>query len=147
MTDYIALRGFNTGARITNPMIPNMVNCYDQASAVLVFAGIMGIEGHKRYVQPFGYITETTLVGGIRTNSPFHSGLSPAIVPRNDPNRTFFSNHEFYMDKASAKVFDACAGPHLGTEDAYTYLDNSVDTGKPLPSGRWRLEKGVTDRR
>lgn len=145
LTDYMTLKGTNTNAAGT--VVPNMVNCYDQASAVLVFAGIMGIDGHKRYVEPFGYITTTILVGGIRSNNPFHSGVAAlSVLPQMDPRRTSFGNHEFYMDSASAVVFDACAGPHLGTEDYYNYLNNSVDTAMPTPSGapgtaaKWRLE-------
>ena len=133
MTNYIAKTGTNTSA---TPPVPHMLNCYDQASAVQVFTGIAGIEGHKRYVEPFGFITTTTLVGGIRTNNPFHGGNgSPPVVPKLSPNRTPFGNHEFYMNTAEAKTFDACAGPHMGTETYDAYLAASVDTDMQWVSG------------
>lgn len=157
MNDYIAKNGTNIGGASASAFpppapVPNMVNCYDQASAVLVFSGILGIDGHKRFVDKFGYINTTTLVGGISTNNPFHRQVaSRRIVPQMDPARTPFGNHEFYMDRASAVVFDACAGPHIGTEDYFNYLDASVDTAMPTFGGApgtpaaWRREWIFTD--
>lgn len=145
ITNYMAKQGSNTGPSAANPPIGNMVNCYDQASAVQVFTGIAGIVGNKRYVEPFGFINRTTLVGGIRTNNPFHGGYtasggsiptSRAIVRQLALDRTPFGNHEFFMNTANAKVFDACAGPDLGTADYDGYLAAAVDTDMYLTPGR-----------
>lgn len=123
--------GASMSFRLTDYIVKasgDKVNCYDQASAVLVCAGLIGIRGHKRYVEPFGFITPTALVGNVMCNNPFYSSNgTTAMVPRLHPDRTSFGNHEFYMDTDSAKVFDACAGPHLGTEDYRPYLEASVD--------------------
>lgn len=104
-------------------------NCYDQASALLVFCGIIGLQGEKIYVEPFGFIKETVLVGNIRSNNPFYkSNNSDPIVPRLDSERTAFGNHEFYHNTSSNKIFDACAGPELGIRNLPSYLLNAVDT-------------------
>jgi len=104
-----------------------IVNCYDQASSVNVFCGILGASGEKVFVMPFGYITETTLVGGVSSNNPFYTATSSSpVVDRLSPQRTPFGNHQFYIDKSSM-IFDACAGPHLGTENYLQYMNNSVD--------------------
>ncbi|MEL6689212.1 MAG: hypothetical protein AAFP28_02730 [Pseudomonadota bacterium] len=116
LTGYISRSGGNT------------VNCYDQASGVQVFSGILGITCTKVYVEPFGFITSTTLVGGIVTNSPFFSAVGTGpTVPQFDAQRTYFGNHEFVED-AAGDVFDACSGPSVGTLDYNAYLNASVDT-------------------
>lgn len=137
----------------------NVVNCYDQASGVLALAAVIGIDGFKRFVGSqtggpagaiFGFINETTLVGGIRSNNPFYAtnGSDP-IESRPYPVRTAFGNHQFYMDRASAMVFDACAGPHLGTEDYATYMDASVDLtvqiGPYQSPADWRAAWAIDD--
>lgn len=148
------LPGSRTGFDMTGYLAKtngNIVNCYDQAAAVLVFAGVMGINGFTRFVEIFGFINETTLVGGIRTNNPFFAtnGSDP-ITDEPYPTRTPFGNHQFYMDRGTSKVFDACAGPHLGTESYLEYMEASVDTSVVLPprfpnAAAWRSEWGVDD--
>ena len=41
----------------------NIVNCFDQASAVIVLSGSLGIKTELLILYPFGYINETKLVG------------------------------------------------------------------------------------
>ncbi|PXY94014.1 hypothetical protein DKK76_11450, partial [Frischella perrara] len=41
----------------------NIVNCYDQAAAINVLAGALGIKTEFLFIEPFGYIKETKLVG------------------------------------------------------------------------------------
>lgn len=136
----------------------NVVNCYDQASGVLAFAAVIGIDGFKRFVGSqrsapnaiFGFINTTTLVGGISSNNPFYAtnGSNP-IETRPYPIRTAFGNHQFYMDRARSVVFDACAGPHLGTENYATYMDASVDLtvslGPYTSPAAWRAAWTIDD--
>ena len=114
-------------------------NCYDQASAVLVFSGIIGLNGTKCFIgwggvfgtqsRTFGYIKTAKLVGGVDTNSPFYTAAGTgAIVPQLDVKRTSFGNHEFYYNTKINRVFDACAGPVLGGYDLKDYLESVVDT-------------------
>ncbi len=65
------------------------------------------------------------------------------VVPYNHPKRTSFGNHAFC--EFNAKIHDACAGPHAGTESLKEYLDASVDyahsddmfnLGKKFKAGR-----------
>lgn len=112
--------------------VGSLVNCYDQASAVQVFAGVLGIDGFKRFTQVFGLINTTVLVGSIRTNNPFFRNeayASDKIVERLDPRRSYFRNHQFFLLQATQKVFDACAGPALGGDGYIEYIENAVDTG------------------
>ncbi len=109
----------------------NIVNCYDQAVAVMVFAGFVGMDGTRRYVRPFGFIKTTDLVGGIQSNNPFFSDPkydNAPVTNRLSKDRSAFGNHEFYIDKATDKVFDACAGPSLGAQDYDDYMEAVVDT-------------------
>ena len=41
----------------------NIVNCYDQAAAINVLSGALGIKTEFLFMDPFGYIKETKLVG------------------------------------------------------------------------------------
>ena len=41
----------------------NIVNCYDQAAAISVLSGTLGIKTEFLYLEPFGYIKKTKLVG------------------------------------------------------------------------------------
>ena len=108
----------------------NVVNCYDQASAVQVLSYIIGLAGSKIFVNNFGFINRTILVGNIESNNPFHKGNgNRVIVDKLDPDRTSFWNHEFYKLDKSNKIFDACAKPHLGTESYIEYMMASVETG------------------
>jgi hypothetical protein len=117
----------------------NPVNCYDQAGAIQTFAGAIGIQTQWIYSFPFGYIPgvspdtglqlpSTDLIGVGLTNNPFGT---PLILNWNDIDRTFFVNHAFVM--YNNQIYDACAGPHLGTEDLPTYLSMAID-GKSTDS-------------
>lgn len=135
----------------------NVVNCYDQAAGVVALAAVIGIDGFTRFVggtrqtpqYTFGYIHTTTLVGGIVTNNPFYPLYSGSAIETDFSLRGPFGNHQFYMDRATGLVFDACAGPHLGTEDYMTYMEASVDTTVvtreyPTPAA-WRAAWQIDD--
>ena len=136
----------------------NVVNCYDQAAGVSAFAAIMGIDGFTRFVGMhrtrapngvFGFINTTTLVGGIVTNNPFYPGSGGNRIETRLSHRSAFGNHQFYMNRATGYVFDACAEPHLGTEDYATYMDASVDLTVSVPRfptpAAWRAAWTVDD--
>ncbi len=135
MTNYIAKANGAT------------VNCHDQASALVAFSGIMGVRCKTRYIRPFGFINTTTLVGGIVTNNPFHVGNgTPAEIDPAHPNRTDFANHGMFMDDTRQMAFDACAGPHVGTEDYDAYMIASVDISRGRPAWRhWDNGLEVTE--
>jgi hypothetical protein len=109
-------------------------NCYDQASAVQVFAGAVGCASDWLFLQPFGYINVTNLIGVGVCNSPFFGAdTSLQLVAPHDPRRTSFGNHAF-VGVTGSKIVDSCAGPHLGNESRTEYLDASIDQDSALYS-------------
>ncbi|NMO14614.1 hypothetical protein HPC49_03820 [Pyxidicoccus fallax] len=111
--------------------------CYDQASAVQVFAAALGVSTEWLYMEPYGFIHTTNLVGVGACNNPFYRDTgSDKVVMRYDPKRTSFSNHAFC--RMDGKILDACAGPHTGTETTQEYIDNSIDPDPKLyPYPNW----------
>jgi len=116
-----------------------VVNCYDQAGAVQSLSGALGIKTKWCFQgtppKIFGFIKTTDLIGVGNCNNPFYkSNGSAKIVPDKDPNRTGFGNHAFC--ELASKLLDACAGPHVGTENATQYLNASVDYTETTRRGR-----------
>jgi hypothetical protein len=108
-------------------------NCYDQAAAVQALCGAAGIIVEWIYLDPFGFIKPTNLLGYGLCNSPFFLSKVPPgnkLMGSNDRERSAFGNHAFC--RWSAKILDACAGPHLGTESANEYVDSSIDSQTSL---------------
>lgn len=114
-------------------------NCYDQAAAVQVFSGALGVAIGWNYIEPFGYLKQTHLVGIGQCNNPFFdSNHSSPVLGPNDPQRTSFGNHAFCQFQPDApasggpappaQILDACAGPHLATEDLQGYITAGIDT-------------------
>lgn len=128
------------------------VNCYDQAYAVIVFAGALGLVCDGIYINPFGFLATTTLVGYGRCNNPFPRnkymndgtpGTSPEdylLVSQNDPYRAPFGNHMFC--EFSQKIYDACAGPVTGAVDRAGYVGTAIDSSTTLYSGS-RIRAGT----
>jgi hypothetical protein len=113
-------------------------NCFDQAGAVQVLSGALGIEVEWTRMEPFGYINETSLVGRGQCNNPsFLDSVSSEILPRDDSQRGFFGHHAFCIWQNSGMniVLDATAGPHLGdnikktftTGNKQAYIDANID--------------------
>ncbi len=110
-------------------------NCYDQAGAVQTLLGAVGIEVDWLYMNPFGFINTTRLVGREKCNNPLFLSepddrhVPAKIVPRNDPNRTGFDNHAFCGIKKGRRIviLDACVGPHPGETSPQHYLKESID--------------------
>jgi hypothetical protein len=103
----------------------HMVNCYDQAAAVQSLSGAVGVKMNWLYLSPYGFINTTNLVGVGSCNNPFYWETNEPILDPEDPQRTPFGNHAFCG--LGGKIFDACAGPHGGTEDAAEYCRASID--------------------
>ena len=107
----------------------DIVNCYDQAAAVQSLCGALGVNVEWTYLKPFGYIKTTNLVGVGSCNNPFFNGNgSTPVVASDSPKRTAFGNHAFV--DYNGKIFDACAGPHTGTETPRKYLEASIDDAR-----------------
>lgn len=119
---------------------PRLVNCYDQAGAVQALAGALGIAAEYCYLRPFGYIQVADIVGIGPCNNPFFAdpgGNHPSQPIVNGTPRSFFDNHTFC--RLDDRIYDACAGPHLGTHRPGAYLanliDNTVQHVHGLPGG------------
>lgn len=108
-------------------------NCYDQAAAVQALAGCVGVKLSWIFLEPYGFIKLTNLLGYGNCNNPFFLGNnSPQLIGRNDARRTPFGNHAFCA--FPPKVLDACAGPHLSSEGYEEYVEASIDAGTSLYS-------------
>jgi hypothetical protein len=118
-------------------------NCYDQAGAVEILLGALGIEAKYRYMEPYGYLNPTLLVGRGRTNNPFFmgKGASAELLPQNDKRRTNFGNHAFCLMETQVEsqsgqsgqvILDATVGPHLGGQTPEEYLKSSIDYATTL---------------
>jgi hypothetical protein len=115
-------------------------NCYDQAGGVESLCGAAGIIVEWIYLDPYGFIKPTNLLGYGLCNNPFFLSTTPPtrkIIGINDADRTPFGNHAF--SRWSMKILDACAGPHLGTESDSEYVDVSIDDQTTL----YRLYGGL----
>lgn len=124
------------------------VNCYDQAGILELLCSLGAINPTSWLAQqPFGFIKITKLVGTVDSrnslrlidvNNPFfRSNGTPARIDNNNLRRTWFRNHVFVGHKRSTNpmpvdadtlIYDACAGPHTGTETAARYLAASRQT-------------------
>jgi hypothetical protein len=129
--------------RLTSFMVKSrgpVVNCYDCAGAVMLMSNILGCSQQYQYMEPFGYLATTHLIGVIGScNNPFYPDAPNAPIPyaldafrkaKIDDDALIgtrvFGNHAFTI--FNSKVFDACAGPHLGSELLPAYVNNAVDT-------------------
>ncbi len=107
-------------------------NCYDQAAAVQAFSLALGASVGWVYLNPYGFIKETNLVGVGRCNNPFFGlDVTKKVVPDDSPDRTAFGNHAF-AELPSENVLDACAGPHTGSESRKDYVEASIDATPSL---------------
>jgi hypothetical protein len=102
-------------------------NCYDQAAAVQALSIALGATIGWRYLNPFGYIKPTNLVGVGQCNNPFF-GADDAkkMVAEDSADRTAFGNHAF-ANIPSGNILDGCAGPHTGSESPDQYVSASID--------------------
>jgi hypothetical protein len=118
---------------------PNAIaNCYDLAAVVQYLLRVGGIVNVRwAYMQPFGYLRKTQLVGRGQCNNPFYAAPGrPPTNPVVDPGygwRTAFGNHAFCYVVGSQTLADATAGPHLGGESVASYVNVATDDQTPNP--------------
>jgi hypothetical protein len=137
--------------------IEGEVNCYDQTYAVIVFSGALGVEVGGLYMNIFGYLSKTNLVGWGECNNPFPDKKLEAekkrlrvpgflkeaaarmlrmkpedylVVAPDDPDRQAFGNHMYCLYQAN--TFDACAGPEKGSRDLPAYIAANIDATTSL---------------
>lgn len=137
-----------------------LCNCYDQAGALQTLIGALGIELFWIYMNPFGFINKTTLIGRGECNNPIFlkkSSLTPELVNKNDQRRTAFGAHSFCIWEKEGKhqfVLDACLGPTMGNASSPQYIKRKIDTTTILykvigsrPGGLEDMYKctGITD--
>ncbi|MGD9780657.1 MAG: lamin tail domain-containing protein [Kiritimatiellia bacterium] len=130
LTEYIEKTG---GDNVSPPRADNIVNCYDQAAGVYTLARLLGVSVAYRFMYPFGYINTVNLIGEGNCNNPFYpqstSGLKIAGADDVDPVRKGFGNHAFTA--YGGYVFDACAGPVIGTRTEAQYVSDTIDVSTP----------------
>lgn len=119
----------------------------------MVLSAQLGIHAKYVYLRPFGYINITqNLVGIGPCNNPFYEMCKvPPTHPDYEPwfqtisnekiwttsqhpkKQSSFGNHAFV--KYSGKIYDACAGPDVGTRTPPEYLEHSIDIETSMSKG------------
>ncbi len=127
----------------------SLCNCYDQAGALQTLIGALGIELTWIYMNPFGFINKTSLIGRGESNNPvFLRDLTPEIVAKNYPKRTQFGAHSFCLWEKPGKdplVLDACLGPTLGSASRQQYIKKNIDTTTKLYEKKGSRPGGLAD--
>lgn len=110
---------------------PQRVNCYDQAGMLQTMLGSIGVPNTWRFMAPFGYMTNTYLIGVGLCNNPLYGtdGAAP-VVATDDPERSALRGHAFVS--YGGAVLDACTGPRLGRENLGSFLIRAIDTETTL---------------
>lgn len=128
------------------------VNCYDLAALCQAVVSL-GMDSKSRlmrmkYMDPYGYINETHLIGRIQDppdpihnpdnlcNNPFYDRDStkpkngPMLCGIDDVTRSAFGNHMFLTISTGNddRVFDACCGPQLGDLTIHDYTIKAIDS-------------------
>ena len=129
---------FNLRSWVRQCLIRNaIVNCYDQAG---IFQIGLGLSPHAKstwkFLSPFGYISQTNLIGVGPCNNPFYeSNGSTALVDNNNTRRTAFGNHCFVaVASTEDHIADSCAGPHIVSETIQGYIDAAVQRAGTGPN-------------
>jgi len=112
-----------------------LINCHDCAAYLQVLLRVAKYAVRYCYIAPFGYLRKTPLIGRGLCNNPFVTYDSALVLPDTSINRTAFGNHGFCEVTVGTKktIADACAGPHIGTEDRAAYVDAATDDKMPVP--------------
>jgi hypothetical protein len=108
-------------------------NCYDQAGAVNAFSRALGVSVTWKWMDPYGFIRPTVLVGfkGLCNNPFFGSDESKKKVDDDSKEREPFTRHGFAA-LPGGNILDACAGPHTGSEKPDDYLTAAIDNTPSL---------------
>jgi hypothetical protein len=144
-------------AKYISPGIGKVVNCYDQAAAVSALAGSLGVTLDWKFMNPFGFLAQSDLVGVGGCNNPFFKGYdrsgqpwNPApITPPGDLRRSSFGNHAFTAFRTSINsdiagpdsgvaegIGDGCAGPAIFDGTLQDYVVHAVDQSRPYNLAR-----------
>ena len=140
---------FNLGAFLEQSY--SLCNCYDQAGALQTLLGALGIELTWIYMNPFGFINRTSLIGRGESNNPVFlkkDSLTPEIVNKNNQKRTQFGAHSFCLWEKEGEdqfVLDACLGPTLGNDPGPQYIKRNIDTTTKLYKERGSRPGGLED--
>ena len=106
------------------------VNCSDQSYGLATLGNLLGIHPTVVMTQPIGYINTVNLVGVGPCNNPVYLGSATtnhvAVCGSDDTSRSRFTRHRYVF--AEGVVFDACAGPALGTQTNIEYLKSLIDS-------------------
>ena len=112
----------------------SILNCYDTAAVLQHLLVLNGYTIRYCYMDQFGYLRQTVLIGRGLCNNPFYGATGgPAVIGQTNTARTAFGNHGFVYVSDSGCVADACAGPHTGTETPQEYVTAAIDNVYPLP--------------
>ncbi|KAG6811091.1 hypothetical protein H0H92_009017 [Tricholoma furcatifolium] len=128
------LTRYTAGQGGTNPI----VNCFDQAAMVELSCSLYVRDTSWLCLEPFGYIKTTHLVGVkdyynnfLPVNNPFFgNNVDRANVDPNANDRYGFKCHAFnghtlqWTNESNDGIYDACGGPHLGTQTIIEYCNN-----------------------
>ena len=123
------------------------VCCYDQAYGVVTLGNLLGATAKPVFTGIFGFIESTDLIGIGTCNNPFFEGdvetqhyvvlddgriVVRSFTVSRDPlcaidelGRSSFGNHMYAF--VNGLIFDACAGPILGTCSHGEYLSTVID--------------------
>lgn len=139
---------YNAYLNAHNNLLSSTLNCYDAAAILQHYLQYNRYASSFCYMNPFGYLRQSNLIGRGQCNNPFYGGAQgpPAItggplINKQDYNRTAFGNHAFLHLTSNSAIVDACAGPHTGTEYAAAYVANATDNVYPNPP---RVPRGTT---
>ncbi|MVT08474.1 hypothetical protein [Chitinophaga tropicalis] len=112
----------------------SILNCYDAAAVLQYNLQYYGYSVKYCFMQPFGYMRLTNLIGRGQCNNPFYGATGgPAVISSTSPSRTAFLNHAFVYLPSTGCISDACAGPHIGNETPAQYVNNATDSVYPNP--------------
>ncbi|KAK6506849.1 hypothetical protein TWF481_005309 [Arthrobotrys musiformis] len=126
---------FNLNSYLASIGTKTLVNCYDQASITQIALGLSPTTNESGYVymDKFGWIVTTNLIGRGQCNNPFF--LNPEcnksiLCPNDAEDRSYFDNHAFNSLKPRIKdqIVDACAGPITGGPNLQGYIDLAIQT-------------------
>lgn len=146
-----------------------VVNCYDMAGSVTSLSNLIGATAAYRYMQPFGYVTTSPLIGRGNSNNPFYGnpaanynqavsppstcsqdrvkqfpaapGFPPGAAPPNVGYRSSFGNHAFVV--LGGNVYDATSTPWVGTTTIANYVTGDIDTTQDQAPIRAALYPGA----
>jgi hypothetical protein len=129
------------------------VNCYDLAtlSYAIITLGASDYSAIRmKYVQPYGYIKETKLIGRGWSNNPLFTNKKDIKVADTDSQRKPFRNHLFLAQhslslegESTTWVLDTCCGPEAGLTELPNYIEHSIDRNPNLyGSGKQMMRPG-----